>query len=410
MNLGFYIILAAQFFSSLADNALLFAAIELLKDLSAPAWQIPVLQQFFVISFIVLAPFVGIYADALPKGKVMFISNAIKVGGCLAMLLGMHPLLSYGIVGVGAALYSPAKYGILTEYLPANRLVWANGWMEGLTVGSVILGAIVGGLLIGQHFQMLVAEHLKQLEFNVGIQTAAELAIFIILLLYALAALFNLFIPKLPIEHPLESRNIKALCIEFWRSFLQLWQDPLGQVSLAVTSLFWGAGTTLRFLILSWAAVSFNFDMEQATQLTAVVAVGLAIGAIIAAKSVPLHHAVKVLPLGIGMGVMIIGMTWISDWHVAIVLLVLIGVLAGSFLIPMNALLQYRGHQMMGSGHSIALQNFNENVCILLMLGAYAMMVEAEIPVHTILIAFGLIVSISMAWLTKKHSQDQVTN
>ncbi len=408
MSKAFFVILAAQFFSSLADNALLFAAIELLKDLSAPDWQTPALQQFFVVSFIVLAPFVGTYADAMPKGKVMFISNAIKVAGCVAMLLGLHPLFAYGIVGIGAALYSPAKYGILTECMPANRLVWANGWMEGLTVTSVILGAIVGGLLVGEQFRQLMVGFLDTVPFNAGIDTAPKLAVLIILLLYALAAVFNLFIPKLPIEHRLESRSLSTLCVDFWHSFIALWRDPLGYVSLAVTSLFWGVGTTLRFLILSWAAVAFNFGLEQATQLTAVVAVGLAIGSVIAAKYVPLQNAVKVLPLGVAMGGMIICMSWVSDWRFALVVLVIIGILAGGFLIPMNALLQHRGHQMMGSGHSIALQNFNENVAILLLLGIYALLVEADMPVRTILVVFGLAVCFFMAWLTKKHLQDPV--
>jgi MFS transporter, LPLT family, lysophospholipid transporter len=407
MNRGFYIILAAQFFSSLADNTLLFAAIELLKDRAAPGWEIPVLQQFFVLSFILLAPFVGPFADALPKGKVMLISNSIKIVGCLALFLGVHPLLAYGFVGTGSALYSPAKYGILTEYLPADRLVWANGWMEGLTVAAIIMGSIVGGLLIGHHFEVLIAQQLGRLQLNAGIDTAPEFAIVIVLGFYLVAALFNLFIPKLPIEHPLPNRNLAFLWADFWRCFLLLWRDPLGQVSLAVTSLFWGAGTTLRFIILIWAASTLNLDLEQATQLTAVVAVGLAIGSIVAAKFVPLEHAVKVLPLGIAMGLAIVAMAWITDSRFAIFMLILIGILAGSFLIPMNALLQYRGHLLMGSGHSIALQNFNENASILLMLGAYAMMIEAELPIKTIVIVFGLFVSLAMALLTKIHGHDQ---
>jgi MFS transporter, LPLT family, lysophospholipid transporter len=402
LNQGFYIILAAQFFSSLADNSLLFAAIELLKDRSAPSWEIPVLQQFFVLSFILLAPFVGSYADSLPKGKIMFISNSIKIVGCLALSIGVHPLLAYGFVGTGSALYSPAKYGILTEYLPANRLVWANGWMEGLTVAAIILGAIIGGILIGHQFETLFAQH----PFF-GIDTAPEFAILVVLGLYLIAALFNLYIPKLPIEHELPNTNLAFLWSDFWQCFLLLWRDPLGQVSLAVTSLFWGAGTTLRFIILIWAASELNFDLQQATQLTAVVAVGLAIGSVIAAKLVPLEHAVNVLPLGIAMGVVIILMAWISDWRLAILMLILIGTLAGSFLIPMNALLQYRGHLLMGSGHSIALQNFNENGSILLMLGAYALMIQAELSVKTIVVVFGLFVSFTMAWLTYKHGHDQ---
>jgi MFS transporter, LPLT family, lysophospholipid transporter len=407
MNRGFYIILTAQFFSSLADNSLLFAAIELLKDRAAPSWETPVLQQFFVLSFILLAPFVGPYADSLPKGKVMLISNTIKIAGCLALFLGVHPLLAYGFVGTGSALYSPAKYGILTEYLPTDRLVWANGWMEGLTVAAIILGAIIGGILIGHNFEALISKHLGGLEWNAGINTAPEFAILVVLCFYLTAAAFNLYIPKLPIEHELRNANITFLWNDFWRCFLLLWRDPLGQVSLAVTSLFWGAGTTLRFIILIWAASALDLDLQQATQLTAVVAVGLAIGSVIAAKLVPLEHAVNVLPLGIAMGMAIVMMAWVSDWRFAILMLILVGTLAGSFLIPMNALLQYRGHKLMGSGHSIALQNFNENGSILLMLGAYALMIQAELSVKTIVIVFGLFIALTMAWLTHKHRHDQ---
>ena len=407
MNRSFYIILAAQFFSSLGDNALLFAAIALLKDLNAPSWQTPVLQQFFVFAFIVLAPFVGAFSDAIPKGRVMFISNSIKIIGCIAMLFGLHPLIAYGFVGIGAAMYSPAKYGILTECLPTDRLIWANGWMEGLTVGAIILGAIVGGFLIGHRVELQVVQQLGALNFNGGIDTAPEFAIFIILGLYLIAALLNCFIPKLPIEHSLSKRTPWFLLVDFGKSFFSLWKDPLGQLSLSVTSLFWGAGTSLRFIILAWSAVALKFDLEQATQLTAMVAVGLAIGSVIAAKAVPLGHAVKVLPLGIIMGLVVLSMVLVTDWRVSIFMLILVGILAGSFLIPMNALLQYRGHQLMGSGHSIAVQNFNENISILFMLGVYALMIQAGFSINTIVVVFGLFISVTMGLLTKKHRKDQ---
>ncbi len=407
MNRGFYVILSAQFFSSLADNVLLFAAIALLKNLAAPSWQIPVLQQFFVFAFIVLAPFVGAFADALPKGQVMFISNSIKIVGCAGMLLGIHPLLAYGCVGIGAALYSPAKYGILTECLPASRLVWANGWMEGLTVAAIILGAILGGLLLGHRVDEHIIQQLGKLEFNGGIDTAPEFGIFVTLGLYFVAALLNYFIPKLPVEHELTKRTLGFLLADFWQSFLLLWKDPLGQVSLAVTSLFWGAGTCLRFIILAWSALALKFDLEQATQLTALVAVGLAIGSVVASKAVPLEHAVKVLPLGIAMGFVVLGMVLVTDWRVAVLMLILIGSLAGSFLIPMNALLQHRGHQLMGSGHSIAVQNFNENLSIILMLGAYAFMIHVGFSINTIVIVFGLFVAVTMGLLTRQHGHDQ---
>jgi len=407
---GFYTILAAQFFSSLGDNVLLFAAIALLKAMAAPAWQIPVLQQFFVFAFILLAPFVGAYADALPKGQVMFISNSIKIMGCLAMLIGLHPLLAYAFVGLGAALYSPAKYGILTEYLPVDRLVWANGWMEGLTVAAIILGAIFGGLLIGQRVEEHIVQPLNGLAFNGGIDTAPEFAILVILWIYLIAAVLNYYIPKLAIEHALTRRDPASLVKEFWRSLWLLWKDPLGQVSLAVTSLFWAAGTSLRFIILAWAAAALKLDLEQATQLTAVVAVGLAIGSVIAAKSVPVTHAVKVLPLGILMGLVVLSMVWVTDWRVASLLLIVIGVLAGSFLIPMNALLQHRGHLLMGSGHSIAVQNFNENLSILLLLGAYSLMIKAGFSIDAIVIVFGLFIAVSMGVINRLHRHDQDLN
>jgi hypothetical protein len=279
--------------------------------------------------------------------------------------------------------------------------------MEGLTVAAIILGAIIGGILIGHHFEALISQRLGSLQWNAGIDTAPEFAVLVTLGLYMVAAVFNLYIPKLPIEHELPNTNLAFLWADFWRCFLLLWRDPLGQVSLAVTSLFWGAGTTLRFIILVWAASSLHFDLQQATQLTAVVAVGLAIGSVIAAKLVPLEHAVNVLPLGIAMGFVIVMMAWINDWHLAILMLILVGTLAGSFLIPMNAMLQHRGHLLMGSGHSIALQNFNENGSILLMLGAYALMTRAELPVKAIVIVFGLFIASTMAWLTYKHRHDQ---
>jgi MFS family permease len=403
MNRGFLIILCAQFLSSLADNALLFVAIEALRDRGAPAWQTPVLQDFFVISFILLAPFVGAFADSLPKGRVMFISNGVKMGGCLALLINIHPLLAYGFVGMGSALYSPAKYGILTEYLPDERLVWANGWMEGLTVTAIILGAILGGFLVGNYFDNLLANTATEFGILFSNGSSITFATGFILVIYALAAVFNLFIPVLAIEHELPSRNPQVLWFDFWTSFVALWKDPLGQVSLAVTSLFWGAGTTLRFIILSWAASALSFDVQEATQLTAVVAVGLALGALLAAKFVPLHKAIKVLPLGIAMGIAIFTMAWISHWLIAFVMLIIIGALAGCFLIPMNALLQHRGHQLMGSGHSIALQNFNENASMLFMLGTYALMVSVELSIYSIVISFGVFLAAVMTYLTLKN-------
>ncbi|MEX0959026.1 MAG: lysophospholipid transporter LplT [Burkholderiales bacterium] len=407
MNRGFYIILAAQFFSALADNALLFAAIALLATLAAPDWQIPVLQQFFVFAYIALAPFVGTFADALPKGRVMFISNAVKIGGCAAMLLGLHPLYAYGLVGIGAAMYSPAKYGILTECLPHHKLVLANGWMEGFTVAAIILGAILGGLFLAPAFSNRFLQGGTAL-FQANIDTAPKLAILIILCIYTLAALFNLYIPRLAIDHKPPSRHPLFILKDFWHSFTLLWRDPLGQVSLAVTTLFWGAGATLRLIILSWAMLTLSFDLERATQLTAVVAAGIAIGSAFAARFVPLKGAVRVLPVGIAMGFAVMAMAFVSDWRVAVAFLTVIGAMGGYFVVPMNALLQHRGHLLMGAGHSIAVQNFNENLSILALLGVYALMIRAEMSVHAIIVAFGLFISSVMFIVYRVHRDDAV--
>jgi MFS family permease len=394
MNLGFYIILVAQFLSALADNALLFAAIALLKELSAPDWHTPVLHQFFVVSYILLAPFVGAFADAIPKGRVMFISNSIKFIGCLAMLFGVQPLYAYGIVGLGAAAYSPAKYGILTEYLPPNKLVVANSWMEGATVAAIVLGAIIGGILLNPALStsLLAGWGLE------GSISVSRFAVIVVTLLYVSAAIFNLFIPRVAIDHKLPKKNPLYVLHDFWHSFMLLWRDPQGQISLAVTTLFWGAGATLRLVVLTWAGLILKFDLEKATQLTAVVAVGIAVGAVVAGKFVTLEKSVKVLPTGILMGFTVIAMIFVNDWRIAVALLFLIGALGGFFVVPMNALLQHRGHLLMGAGHSIAVQNFNENISILLLLGGYAMMVKSGMHINTITVVFGVFVSLSM-WL-----------
>jgi MFS family permease len=376
MNLGFYIILAAQFISALADNALLFAAIAMLAKLHAPDWHTPLLQQFFIISYILLAPFVGPFADAFPKGRVMFISNSIKFVGCLAMLFGMPPLYAYGIVGIGAAAYSPAKYGILTEYLPPKLLVMANGWMEGSTVAAIILGAIVGG-------------HLASTDPLFAIQAITGL--------YLLAAGFNLYIPRVPIDHRMPRKNLLYILHDFWHSFTALWRDPQGQVSLAVTTLFWGAGATLRLVVIAWAAAALNFGLDRATQLMALVAVGIAFGSVFAARYVKLEESVKVLPAGILMGLLVMSMVLVNDWVLAGILLFLIGALSGYFVVPLNALLQHRGHILIGAGHSIAVQNFNENIGILLLIGAYTLMVKHELSVNIIVLIFGAFVSLAMS-------------
>jgi len=399
--------MAAQFFSALADNALLFAAIALLKEVHAPNWHTPILQGFFVFSYIVLAPFVGAFADSLPKGRVMFISNTIKFFGCLVMLVGINPLLAYGLVGLGAAAYSPAKYGILTEYLPHEKLVLANGWIEGLTVAAIVLGGGVSAILINPAVALNMLNLWDVPFIDTGIDTAPELAITIISLLYIVAAIFNLYIPLVPIDHKPFSRNPLSLLKDFNHCFWLLWKDKLGQVSLAVTTLFWGSGATLRLIVLTWAAVALNYSASKAILLTVYVALGIAAGALLAAKFVKMDKAVKVLPVGIAMGLMVLIMIPVTNPTLAIGLLIIIGLMGGFFVVPMNALLQHRGHLLMGAGSSIAVQNFNENLSIFAMLGLYSLLEWQGFGIYTIITVFGLMLASTMSILLKTHGQDK---
>ncbi len=420
MKKGFYIIMAAQFFSSLADNALLIAAIALLTEMHAPQWMTPLLKLFFVLSYVLLAAFVGAFADSRPKGRVMLITNAIKLIGCGVMLTGVHPLLAYGVVGFGAAAYSPAKYGILTELLPPEKLVAANGWIEGLTVSSIILGTVLGGALISKHVSTwLLAFDIPGLE---AIDTPAEAAMLVIMAIYLIAALFNLRIPDTGARYPQQEKNPVRLISEFADCFNALWRDRLGQISLAVTTLFWGAGATLQFIVLKWAEQSLELNLSQGAILQAVVAVGVAAGAMAAAVKIPLRRSLDVLPVGVAMGAVVMLMAFYTKhtipevtFHIgefklplymliAYLFLMVVGAMSGFFVVPMNALLQHRGHVLLSAGHSIAVQNFNENVSVLLMLCLYALLIKFNVPVSIVIVSFGIFVCITMALVMRRHS------
>ena len=406
MKPGFYTIMAAQFFSSLADNALLIAAIALLRELHEPAWMTPALKQSFVVSYVVLAPLVGAFADSMAKGRVMLITNAVKIVGCGLMLIDTHPLTAYALVGLGAAAYSPAKYGILTELLPPHQLVIANGWIEGTTVGSIILGVLLGGTLISEKISgALLSFDMPMID--TPINTPPEAAIAVIMSLYLIAAVFNWFIPDTGVDHRVPSKNPFYLIREFSHCVVLLWRDRLGQISLATTTLFWGAGATLQFIVIDWASRALGLSLSQASMLQGVVAVGITIGVVLAARLVSLRGAVKVLPIGATMGVVVMVMIFVHNLWLAIFLMTAIGACAGFFVVPMNALLQHRGHVLMGAGHSIAVQNFNENVGILVMVGLYALMVRSGFSVNAAIVMFGFFVGGSMLLVMWRHRHNQ---
>jgi MFS family permease len=367
----------------------------------------------FALFYVILAPFVGALADARPKGNVMLISNSIKVVGCLMMLFGSHPLMAYAIVGLGAAAYSPAKYGILTELLPASQLVKANGWIEGLTIASIILGVLLGGQLVGA----VVSDNLLTFNFpiiNTGVDTPAEAAISCLIFVYIIAAWFNTRIPHTGVEMRPMPRNKLQLLPDFWQCNSALWRDKLGQISLATTTLFWGVSGNLRYIVLAWSAAALGYSTTQASSLVGVVAIGTAIGAVLASMRMRLDQATSVMPLGIAMGLLVILMNFIDNVWVAAPFLILLGGLGGFLVVPMNALLQHRGHNLMGAGRSIAVQNFNEQACILALGAGYSLSTGLGLSAFAAITGFGVIVA-GFMWVIQRwhksnciHHKDQV--
>lgn len=417
MGIGFYWVIVAQFFSSLADNALLIVAIALLTEILAPDWMTPLLKFGFTLSYVFLAPFVGAFADALPKGRVMFWTNSIKIAGLALMMFSVHPLLAYALVGLGAAAYSPAKYGILTEMLPAPKLVIANSWIEAATVSSIVLGAAVGGLLVSGGF--LRAGQSAFAYFHLH-PAALDISLGTVLLFYAIAALCNLRIPDTGARYAKQAAQPLRLLRDFWRCCLALWRDRLGQITLAATTILWGAGATLQFIVLDWAAKLLGMSLSKGANLQAVTAVGVTLGAVVAAR-VPLKRGFGVLPVGVGLGLLIAlgalftregfpsghfaGLSWrlwISGAYLG-----LIGSFAGFFLVPMNALLQHRGAVLLSAGHSIAVQNFNENLGIIVMLAFYSLLVWQGLNVRLVIALFGsaLALVLLMIWLWHRRNQ-----
>ena len=409
MPFGFYIIMAAQFFSALADHAILIIAIDILKNVDAETAEMtrnyePFLKIFFSFFYVALAAFVGAFADSMTKRRVMFISNTIKIGGCMLLFMGAHPVLAYAIIGLGAATYSPAKYGILTEYLPHRKLVVANTWIEGLTVGAIILGTVIGGALTNKE----LVTWLNSLDMSLF--DGAHASIAIIGLLYLLAAIFNLFIPDTGVDHKPLRTNPIYLLHDFWHCLKLLWRDKLGQITLSATTLVWGVAGVLQILVLKWAENNLGLkNLQEQTLMTGVVVLGVAIGAVLASR-ISLRRSVTVFPVGILMGLCLLIMPFITNIYFAVITLIFVGACGGYFVVPMNALLQHRGHILMGAGHSIAVQNFNEQLSTLLMNACYAGLLYIGLNINIIVFAFGIMVAVSMALIRRWHDLNQKRN
>lgn len=390
---GFGWLMAAQFLSALADNALLIVAIAHLQHLGVPAWWAPLLKFSFTLSYVFLAPVIGLLADAVCKRRLMGWMNGLKLLGAVALLYGMHPMLAFALVGLGASVYAPAKYGLLTESVPPAALVAANGWIESTVVISVLLGTALGGGLISPLWlQAGLVLHTGTLwPLTLAASSAAlNVSLGVVIGFYALSALCNLGIVASGARYPARDRAPARMLADFWRSNLMLWRDRSGGLSLAVTTVFWGIGSMLQFAVLHWGVQYLGLSLDKAAYLQGVVAIGVVVGAVLVAHRLRLRHATSVLPLGLLMGALMAVSVLAPDWGWAVPSLLAMGAMGGMLVVPMNALLQHRGHRLLTAGQSIAVQGFNENLSVLVMLLLYAGLVALTVPVPAIMVIAGL--------------------
>ncbi|MFT2796690.1 lysophospholipid transporter LplT [Serratia sp. N21D137] len=380
-------VICAQFLSAFGDNALLFATLALIKQQMYPDWSQPILQMAFVATYIILAPFVGQIADSFSKGRVMMVANGLKLAGALVICFGLNPFLGYTLVGIGAAAYSPAKYGILGEITSGDKLVKANGLMEASTIAAILVGSVSGGLLADWHI-------------------VAALAVCAVV--YGAAVVANLYIPRLPVAHKVASWHPRVMGSTFFNACVVLWRDGQTRFSLIGTSLFWGAGVTLRFLLVLWVPVALGIrDNATPTMLNAMVAIGIVVGAGAAARFVTLETVKRCMPAGILIGIAVAFFAVQTSMLNAYGVLLVIGVLGGFFVVPLNALLQERGKRSVGAGNAIAVQNLGENTAMLLMLGLYSSVVKLGVPVIGVGIGFGVVfgLAITVLWISQFRSK-----
>jgi LPLT family lysophospholipid transporter-like MFS transporter len=372
--------LGAQFLSAFGDNALLFAALALVRRENYPAWSGPLLQEFFVGAYILLAPIVGVFADARPKGRVMLLANTFKFIGALGMCLHANPFLSYALVGAGAAANSPAKYGILGELVTPAQLVKANGLLEASTIAAILLGAIAGGALT---------------------DWSIEGALMAITGCYAASAVSAILIPRIQRALPTINYSVVARVRSFAAQTRSLLKSPNAQLAVIGTALFWGAGAALRFLVIAWAPVALKVTNNRLPgYLTGMVAAGIVVGAALAARFVRLKQVHRALPAGILIGVGVCLLPFVTTQPLAFAIMAFVGICSGFFVVPLDALLQREGENGVGAGAAIAIQNMFENLSMLTLVSAYTAAVFLKVPVNGIAVGVGMFIALSMAILT----------
>ena len=407
MPKGFFYLISAQFASGLADNALLILGIAFLSEQGYPGWWAPLLKFSFTLSYVFLAPLMGPLADAFSKAKLMACMNALKVVGVAFIFTSFHPMLAFAIAGMAASAYAPAKYGLVTETVPADQLVKANGWLEVTVVMSVILGTACGGLLVAsKSFVWMSTLNLSFIELlGLSLETQYAGPLLSLIVIYSIAGLLNFGIPSVNIRYVQQSMKPIALFKNFIQSNRILWQDPVGKLSLAVTTLFWGIGAVVQFAVLLWAKEALNMPLEQASLLQAVVAFGVIFGAGMAGHYVALQNAYKVLPLGLWLGLSLPALAFSTSLWIAIPLMLITGFAGGMLMVPMNAVLQNRGYTLLTAGRSIAVQGFNENASVMVMLGVYSGLLALEMPLQWVMVIMGSVMTLGMLYLMRMASQ-----
>jgi MFS family permease len=407
MPKGFFYLISAQFASGLADNALLILGIAFLSEQGYPGWWAPLLKFSFTLSYVFLAPLMGPLADAFSKAKLMACMNALKVVGVAFIFTSLHPMLAFAIAGMAASAYAPAKYGLVTETVPADQLVKANGWLEVTVVMAVILGTACGGLLVAsKSFAWMSALNLSFIELlGLSLETQYAGPFLSLIVIYSIAGLLNFGIPNLNIRYVQQSMKPVALFKNFIQSNRILWQDPVGKLSLAVTTLFWGIGAVVQFAVLLWAKEALNMPLEQASLLQAVVAFGVIFGAGMAGHYVALQNAYKLLPLGLWLGLSLPALAFSTSLWIAIPLMLITGFAGGMLMVPMNAVLQNRGYTLLTAGRSIAVQGFNENASVMVMLGVYSGLLALELPLRWVMVIMGSVMTLGMVYLMRMASQ-----